>query len=76
MYVESLQIRKGVVIMETTGRKQCAATAEEILAMFRLRDVSLHVVLQDGWEMPDQKPNAYSSIIWNYDADFCCQFHK
>ena len=63
MYVESLQIRKGVVIMETTGRKQCAATAEEILAMFRLRDVSLHVVLWNGWEMLNLEPNADGSII-------------
>ena len=49
--------------METTGRKQCAATAEEILAMFRLRDVSLHVVLWNGWEMLNLEPNADGSII-------------
>ena len=76
MYVESLQIRKGVVIMETTGRKQCATTAEELLAMFRLRDVSLHVVLQDGLEMLNLELNTDGSIIWYYDADFCCQFRK
>ena len=63
MYVECLRIRKGVVLMETTGRKQCAATAEEILAMFRLRDVSLHVVLWDGREMLNLEPNADGSII-------------
>ena len=62
--------------METTGRKQCAATAEEILAMFRLRDVSLHVVLQDGLEMLNLELNTDGSIIWYYDADFCCQFRK
>lgn len=63
MYVECLRIRKGVVIMETTGRKQCAATAEDMLAMFRLRDVSLHVVLWNGWEMLNLEPNADGSII-------------
>jgi hypothetical protein len=62
--------------METTGRKQCAATAENMLAMFRLRDVSFHVVLQDGWEMLNLEPNTDGSIIWYYDADFCYQFHK
>lgn len=62
--------------METTGRKQCATTAEDMLAMFRLRDVSLHVVLQDGWKMPDQEPNADGSIIWYFDAEVCCQVRK
>lgn len=50
--------------METTGRKQCSATAENMLAMFRLRDLSFHVVLQDGWEMLNLEPNTDGSIIY------------
>lgn len=50
--------------METTERKQCSATAENMLAMFRLRDLSFHVVLQDGWEMLNLELNTDGSIIW------------
>ncbi len=56
MYVEGIKLRKDIAILETTGKKKRAVTAEDLLAMFRLLDVSLGVVIQYDWGMLNFEP--------------------
>lgn len=72
MYVEGVKLRKDIAILETTGRENRAATVEDLLAMFRLLDSSLGVVIQEGWEMLDLEPNKDGSIFkYEDEEDFC-----
>lgn len=72
MYVEGIKLRRDIVILETTGRKWRAAKVEDLLAMFRMLDASLSVVLQDGWEMKNFAPNKEGSIFWyDEEEDYC-----
>lgn len=74
MFVEGIKLQKGVAILETTGKESRAATVEELLAMFRMLDASVAVVLQDGWEMLNFESFADGSIIRYDEEDGYCQF--
>lgn len=74
MYVEGIKLRKDIAILETTGKKKRAATAEDLLAMFRLLDASLGVVIQEGWEMLNFEPNKDGSIFQYVEEEDFCQF--
>lgn len=69
MFVEGVRLRKNFAILETTGKESRAATAEEILAMLRMLDASVGVVLQDGWELLDFEPNADGIVISSDDEE-------
>lgn len=72
MYVEGIKLRKDIAILETTGKKKRAATAEDLLAMFRLLDASLGVVIQVGWEMLNFEPYKNGAIFkYDEEEDFC-----
>lgn len=72
MYVEGIKLRKNIAILETTGKKKRAATAEDLLAMFRLLDASLGVVIQVGWEMLNFEPYKNGAIFkYDEEEDFC-----
>ena len=73
MYVEGIKLRKDIAVLETTGKKNRAATAEDLLAMFRLLDASLGVVIQEGWEMLNFEPYE-NGAIFKYDEEDFCQF--
>ncbi len=74
MFVEGVKLRKGIAILETTGKKNRAATAEELLSMFRMLDASVGVVLQDWWEFLNFLPHADGSIIRYDEEDGYCLF--
>ena len=59
---------------DSTGNKNRAATVEDLLAMFRLLDKSLGVVMLDGWELLDFEPNQDGSIFQYDDEDDYCLF--
>ena len=72
MYVEGIKLRKDIAILETTGKKKRAVTAEDLLAMFRLLDASLGVVIQEGWEMLNFEPYKNGAIFkYDEEEDFC-----
>ena len=72
MYVEGIKLRKNIAILETTSKKKRAATAEDLLAMFRLLDASLGVVIQAFWEMLNFEPYKNGAIFkYNEEEDFC-----
>lgn len=72
MYVEGIKLRKDIAILETTGKKKRAATAEDLLAMFRLLDASLGVVIQYDWEMLNFEPYENGAIFkYDEEEDFC-----
>ena len=72
MYVEGIKLRKNIAILETTSKKKRAATAEDLLAMFRLLDASLGVVIQEGWEMLNFEPYKNGAIFkYDEEEDFC-----
>lgn len=74
MFVEGIKLRKDIVILESTGKRNRAATVEDLLAMFRMLDKSLAVVMQDGWELLDFEPNEEGSIFWYDEEDDYCLF--
>lgn len=74
MFVEGVRLRKDIAILETTGKESRAATAGELLAMLRMLDASVGVVLQDGWELLDFEPNADGTVIVYDDEDGYCLF--
>ena len=74
MFVEGVRLRKDIAILETTGSERRAATAEELLAMLRMLDASVGVVLQDGWELLDFDPKADGTVIDYDDEDGYCLF--
>ena len=72
MFVEGIKLRKGIAILETTGKEKRAATVEDLLAMFRLLDASLGVVIQEGWEMLNFEPYNDGTIFqYDEEEDFC-----
>ena len=72
MFVEGIKLRSDIAILETTGKKRRAATVEDLLAMFRLLDASLGVVIQYGWEMLNFEPYKDGSIFkYDDEEDFC-----
>ena len=72
MFVEGIKLRKDIAILETTGKKKRAVTAEDLLAMFRLLDASLGVVIQEGWEMLNFEPFQDGSVFkYDEEEDFC-----
>lgn len=74
MYVEGIKLRKDIAILESTGNEKRAATVEDMLAMFRLLDKSLGVVMQDGWELLNFEPNKDGSVFWYDEEDDYCLF--
>lgn len=74
MYVEGIKLRKDIAILESTGNEKRAATVEDMLAMFRLLDKSLGVVMQEGWELLNFEPNQDGSIFQYDDEDDYCLF--
>ena len=74
MFVEGIKIRKDIAILETTGNMKRAVTVEDLLAMCRMLDESLGVVMQDGWEMKDFEPYEDGSILLYDEDDDYCQF--
>lgn len=74
MFVEGIKLRKDIAILESTGNGKRAATVEDLLAMFRLLDNSLGVVMQEGWELLNFEPNEDGSIFWYDDEDDYCLF--
>lgn len=72
MFVEGIKLRKEIAILETTGRKRRAATVEDLLAMFRMLDTSLGVVIQEGWELRNFEPYEDGSIFkYDDEEDYC-----
>ena len=74
MFVEGIKLRKDIAILESTGDMKRAATVEDMLAMFRLLDNSLGVVMQEGWELLNFELNEEGSIFWYDDDDDYCLF--
>ena len=74
MFVEGVKLRKDIAIMETTHKKKRAATVEELLAIFRMLDASVGVVMQDWWELLNLEPNVEGSIFWYDEENDYCQF--
>lgn len=74
MFVKGVKLGEGIAILETTGDEERAASAEELLAMFRKLDTSLGVVLHDLWEMLNFVPYPDGSIIRYDDEDGYCLF--
>ena len=72
MFVKGIKLRKDIAIFETTGKRYRAATLEEILAMLKMLNTSVGVVMQDGWELLDFHPNADGSILrYDDEEDYC-----
>ena len=72
MFVEGIKLRKDIAILETTGKKMRAATVEDLLAMFRMLDESIGVVIQEGWEMLNFEPYQDGSIFkYDDEEDYC-----
>ena len=74
MYVEGVKLRKDLAIVEITDKEERAATAEDFLAMFRMLDASVGVVLQDSWELLNFVPYNDGSIIRYDEEDGYCLF--
>lgn len=72
MFVEGVKLRKDIAIIESTGKKGRAATAADLLAIFRMLNPEVGVVFQYGWELLDFKPLLDGSVIrYNEEEDFC-----
>jgi hypothetical protein len=72
MYVEGIMLRKDIAILESTGNRKRAATVEDLLAMFRMLNESLGVVMLDGWELLNFEPNKDGSIFkYDEEDDYC-----
>lgn len=72
MFVKGIKLRKDIAIFETTGKRYRAATLEEILAMLKMLNASVGIVMQDGWELLDFHPNADGSILrYDEEEDYC-----
>ena len=56
MYVKGVKLQKDIAILETTSKRNRAATALQLLLEFRTLDASTAVVLQDGWRLLDIEP--------------------
>ena len=47
-YVKGVKLQKDIAILETTSKRNRAATASQLLSAFRTMDASTGVVLQNG----------------------------
>jgi hypothetical protein len=56
MYVKGVKLQKDIAILETTSKRNRAATADVLLSELRTLDASTGVVLQDGWRLLDIEP--------------------
>lgn len=56
MYVKGVKLQKDIAILETTSKRNQAATALQLLSAFRTMDASTGVVLQNGWRLLDIEP--------------------
>lgn len=56
MYVKGVKLQKDIAILETTSKRNRAATTLQLLLEFRTLDASTGVVLQDGWRLLDIEP--------------------
>lgn len=74
LFVEGIKLRKEAAILETTGKAGRAATAADLLEMFRMLPPSLYVVLQSGWKVLDIEPNGDGRIFWYDDEDDFVRF--
>ena len=74
MFVKEIKLQDDIVILETTGYENRAATIKDLLAKFRMLDASLGVVLHDFWEMLDFNPHEDGSIFQYDEEDECCFF--
>lgn len=74
MFVEGVRLRKDIAILETTGKESRAATAGELLAMLRMLNASVGVVMQNGWELLDFSQNADGSILRYDDEEGYCLY--
>lgn len=66
MYVKGVKLQNDIAILETTSKRNRAATAEVLLSEFRTLDASTGVVLQNGWRLLDIEP--VNSIFKRIDA--------
>lgn len=55
-YVKGVKLQKDIAILETTSKRNQAATAMQLLSAFRTMDASTRVVLQNGWRLLDIEP--------------------
>ncbi len=55
-YVKGVKLQKDIAILETTSKRNRAATASQLLSAFRTMDASTGVVLQNGWRLLDIEP--------------------
>lgn len=74
LFVEGVKLREGIAILELTGKEKRAASAEELLSMFRMLTPEVGVVLQDGWELLNFVPHENGSIIRYDEEDGYCLF--
>ncbi len=74
MFVEGVKLRKDIALLEITSKEERAATAEDLLAMFRMMDESVEVVLQDSWELLNFVPDSDGRIIRYDEEDGYCLF--
>lgn len=56
MYVKGVKLQKDIAILETTSKRNRAATTLQLLSEFRTLDASTGVVLQNGWRLLDIEP--------------------
>ena len=56
IYVKGVKLQNDIAILETTSKRNRAATAEVLLSAFRTMDASTGVVLLDGWRLLDIEP--------------------
>ena len=52
-FVKGFKLWDDIAVLETTGKKNRAATVGELLPKFQMIDASTGVVLQDGWRFLD-----------------------
>lgn len=52
-FVKGVKLWDDIAVLETTGKKNRAATVGELLPKFQMIDASTGVVLQDGWRFLD-----------------------
>ena len=52
-FVKGVKLWDDIAVLETTGKKNRAATVGELLPKFQMIDASIGVVLQDGWRFLD-----------------------
>lgn len=55
-YVKGVKLQEGLAVMETTAERHRAATATELLSVFRTMGASMGVALQDGRKLLDIEP--------------------